>query len=105
MDRYFLKKIFVLYNIIDVIYFVGLKFVFELIKDLFFYYQNNVIGILVLFEEMCVVGVNSFIFSFLVIVYGNLDCVLFNENFCMGGIINLYGIFKYMVEQILEDFL
>lgn len=47
---------------------------------------------------MCLVNVKKLIFSFLVIVYGEFEFVLLIEKVRIGGMINLYGILKVMVE-------
>lgn len=56
---------------------------------------------LMLVDVMCDVGVFKLVFSLLVMVYGDLVSLLIWEDFFVGGIINLYGIFKFMVEMML----
>jgi len=104
LDREALKTVFARHAITDVIHFAGLKSVSESIKKPLAYYENHVVGTMVLLNEMALAGVNSLIFSSSATVYGNPDKVPLSEQSRTGGTTNPYGTSKLMVEQILADF-
>ena len=66
------------------------------------YYDNNVSGSLVLFEEMARAKVKTLVFSSSATVYGDPATVPINEDFPLGAT-NPYGRSKLMVENILRD--
>ncbi|WP_039028401.1 UDP-glucose 4-epimerase GalE [Leclercia adecarboxylata] len=99
-----LKTLFTQHTITDVIHFAGLKSVSESIAQPLAYYENNVVGTMVLLDEMQRAGVTSLIFSSSATVYGNPDAVPLSEKSRTGGTTNPYGTSKLMVEQILRDF-
>ncbi|MFZ3620584.1 UDP-glucose 4-epimerase GalE [Leclercia barmai] len=104
LDRDALKTLFTQHTITDVIHFAGLKSVSESIAQPLAYYENNVVGTMVLLDEMHQAGVTSLIFSSSATVYGNPDAVPLSEKSRTGGTTNPYGTSKLMVEQILRDF-
>ncbi|MEB6379536.1 UDP-glucose 4-epimerase GalE [Leclercia adecarboxylata] len=104
LDREALKTLFSQYTITDVIHFAGLKSVSESIALPLAYYENNVVGTMVLLDEMQQAGVTSLIFSSSATVYGNPDTVPLSEKSRTGGTTNPYGTSKLMVEHILRDF-
>lgn len=104
LDKNVLKEIFSTHSITDVIHFAGLKSVGESVKKPLEYYENNVVGSMVLLNEMLLTGVNSLIFSSSATVYGNPERVPLSEECQTGGTTNPYGTSKLMVEQILRDF-
>ena len=104
LDKNILRTIFSKHTITDVIHFAGLKSVGESIKKPLEYYENNVIGTIVLLNEMLNAGVNSLIFSSSATVYGNPEKVPLREDCQTGSTTNPYGTSKLMVEQILRDF-
>lgn len=104
LDRHALKTLFSQHTITDVIHFAGLKSVSESIAHPLAYYENNVVGTLVLLDEMQRAGVHSLIFSSSATVYGNPESVPLSEQSRTGGTTNPYGTSKLMVEQILADF-
>ncbi|OAT32237.1 UDP-glucose 4-epimerase [Buttiauxella brennerae ATCC 51605] len=104
LDRHVLRNIFSNHTITDVIHFAGLKSVGESITKPLEYYENNVVGTLVLLHEMLQAGVDSLIFSSSATVYGNPEKVPLSEECQTGGTTNPYGTSKLMVEQILRDF-
>lgn len=104
LDRHVLRDIFSNHTITDVIHFAGLKSVGESITKPLEYYENNVVGTLVLLHEMLQAGVDSLIFSSSATVYGNPEKVPLSEECQTGGTTNPYGTSKLMVEQILRDF-
>jgi len=104
LDRNSLKNIFSHHTIDTVMHFAGLKSVAESTKEPIKYYQNNVIGSLILLEEMIAAGIKKFIFSSSATVYGNPKSVPITENTQIGVTRNPYGASKFMVEQLLKDF-
>lgn len=102
-DEVVFVKVFDVYLIIGMIYFVVFKVVGELVVKLFEYYQNNIGGLFVVFKVMCECNVRQFVFSLFVIVYGVFECLLIDELFLLF-VMNLYGQLKFIVEQILCDF-
>ncbi|MEG1210277.1 MAG: UDP-glucose 4-epimerase GalE [Leclercia sp.] len=104
LDRNALKTLFAQHTISDVIHFAGLKSVSESITHPLAYYENNVVGTMVLLNEMQCAGVQNLIFSSSATVYGNPDTVPLSEQSRTGGTTNPYGTSKLMVEQILRDF-
>lgn len=85
-----------------VIHFAGLKAVGEAVRVPLDYYRVNVMGSLVLFEEMQKIGCNRLVFSSSATVYGDPDQVPIPENHPLRPT-NPYGHSKRMVEQIVED--
>ncbi|TDX16955.1 UDP-galactose 4-epimerase [Buttiauxella sp. BIGb0552] len=104
LDKNSLKEIFSNHAISDVIHFAGLKSVGESVRKPLEYYENNVVGTLVLLNEMLLAGIDNLIFSSSATVYGNPEKVPLSEECHTGGTTNPYGTSKLMVEQILRDF-
>jgi len=67
------------------------------------YYQNNVAATLALLQAMVNAGIKHLVFSSSAAVYGDPQYVPIDEAHAKGPI-NPYGLSKWMVEQILEDF-
>jgi UDP-glucose 4-epimerase len=101
-NRSFLRAVFKKYQINSVVHFAGLKAVGESIQKPLEYYVNNVMGSLLLFEEMTSAGVQNLIFSSSATVYGNPTSVPITENFPLKTT-NPYGQSKLMVENVLRD--
>ncbi len=101
-DRALLRVIFNKHRIDSVIHFAGLKAVGESVEKPLEYYDNNVIGSLVLIEEMSRSGVKTMVFSSSATVYGDPESVPIAENFPLKAT-NPYGQSKLMVEEILRD--
>ena len=101
-DRSLVKKIFKKYKIDSVIHFAGLKAVSE--SELFpiKYYKNNVLGSLILFEEMDLAGVKTIVFSSSATVYGEHSFSKYDENTPLRPV-NVYGKTKKVIEDILQD--
>ncbi|EHY5892154.1 UDP-glucose 4-epimerase GalE, partial [Shigella sonnei] len=102
-DRGKLRTIFKQHEITDIIHFAGLKSVGESIKAPLQYYNNNVMGAIVLLEEMISFNIPHIIFSSSATVYGEPTEIPVTERSKIGGTTNPYGTSKLMVEQILED--
>ncbi|MDD4601004.1 MAG: UDP-glucose 4-epimerase GalE [Negativicutes bacterium] len=101
-DHEALRQVFNSYTINSVIHFAGLKSVSESEEDPIKYYNNNVMGSLILFEEMARYAVSTIVFSSSATVYGNPGYTQYKENMHLRPI-NVYGRTKLMVEDILRD--
>lgn len=102
-DREVLQRIFAEHDIDSVIHFAGLKAVGESVAEPMKYYDNNVLGSLVLAEEMARAGVFNIVFSSSATVYGDPGKVPYAEDMKPGDTTNPYGTSKAMVERILTD--
>ena len=102
-DRSSLQKIFKTLKIDSVFHFAGLKSIKSSLKKPLDYYSNNVVGSIILFEEMAKANVKTIIFSSSATVYGNPKTLPINENFPTGDINNPYGRSKFYIENILKD--
>jgi UDP-glucose 4-epimerase len=103
-DRDCLDRIFKAHNILAVMHFAGLKAVGESVDKPLQYYDNNVVGSLVLLAAMHRAGVRNLVFSSSATVYGDPVSVPIREDFALGAT-NPYGRTKQMVEEILADWL
>ncbi len=101
-DREALQQAFLSHSISAVVHFAGLKAVGESEEKPLKYYDNNVIGSLILFDEMSKAGVHNLVFSSSATVYGDPGCVQYREDTPLAPI-NVYGRTKLMVEHILRD--
>ncbi|PCJ57275.1 MAG: UDP-glucose 4-epimerase GalE [Planctomycetota bacterium] len=101
-DRQGLATIFKNHSIDSVIHFAGLKAVGESNEKPIEYYENNVVGSLVLFDEMEKAGVRKIVFSSSATVYGEPEKNPISETAKLGHT-NPYGRTKYMIEFILKD--
>ena len=101
-DREALRKVFSRSEFESVIHFAGLKAVGESQDQPLKYFDNNVTGSVVLFEEMMAAGVCKLIFSSSATVYGDPGHVCYSETTPLRPI-NVYGRTKLMVEDILRD--
>lgn len=102
-DRNILKKIFLENNIDAIIHFAGLKAVGESVHKPLQYYDNNVYGSIVLFEEAQLAGCKMLIFSSSATVYGHPKELPITESSPTADVANPYGGSKLMVETILKD--
>jgi UDP-glucose 4-epimerase len=101
-DQITLRNTFKNYSISAVIHFAGLKAVGESEVQPLKYYDNNVSGSVVLFEEMERAGVKTLVFSSSATVYGDSGYVQYHEDTPLAPV-NVYGRTKLMVEDILRD--
>lgn len=101
-DRLILRSIFKTYDISSVIHFAGLKAVGESESDPLKYYDNNVNGSVILFEEMALAKVKSIVFSSSATVYGDPGTEKYTENLSLNPV-SVYGRTKRVVEDILVD--
>lgn len=102
-DRAVLQTIFFEHKIETVMHFAGLKSVGESVTNPVKYYENNVMGTLILADEMAAAGIFSIVFSSSATVYGNPQQTPITEKMLVGGTTNPYGTSKYMAERILAD--
>jgi UDP-glucose 4-epimerase len=101
-DRDCLRRILAEHAIDAVIHFAGLKAVGEGEQKPLEYYDNNVVGSLVLFEEMRRADVNTLIFSSSATVYGDKNQPPLREEMPVSAA-NVYGRTKLMIEDMLRD--
>lgn len=101
-DRATLRSVFANQSIDSVIHFAGLKAVGESEAEPLKYYDNNVNGSVVLFEEMARAKVTKLVFSSSATVYGDPGVVKYTEDLPLNPV-NVYGRTKLMVEDILRD--
>ena len=95
-DRALVRATFEQHAFDSVIHFAGLKAVGESEAFPLKYFDNNVSGSIVLFEEMMRANVNQLIFSSSATVYGNPGSVCYTEDTPLSPI-NVYGRTKLMV--------
>ena len=91
-------------DISSVIHFAALKAVGDSTVRPLKYYQNNVVGSVVLLDEMQKAGVKSLVFSSSCTVYGESKTVPITEEFPVGSVSSPYGRTKFMMEGIIEDY-
>lgn len=102
-DRKLVNKIFSTNSIDAVLHFAGLKAVGESVYEPIRYYDNNIVGSIILFDEMKKANVKKLIFSSSAAVYGLPDTVPITEKFSTGIISNPYARSKLIIEDILKD--
>ena len=101
-DRKLLHKLFK-NNLVDsVVHFAGLKAAGESEKYPLDYYDNNVIGSMVLLQEMKKANVKSIIFSSSASVYGNAPTVKCTEETQLNPV-SVYGKTKLIIEDMLKN--
>jgi len=97
-----LGDFFARHKIDAVIHFAGLKAVGESVEKPLLYYDNNLVGSIVLFEAMAEAGVKSIVFSSSATVYGDPATVPITEDFPLSAT-NPYGRSKLFIEEMLRD--
>ena len=97
-----LREIFRENKVDAVINFAGYKAVGESVEKPLMYYDNNLIGMIVLLEVMEEFSVKKLVFSSSATVYGVPKAMPLVEDNDMGAT-NLYGRTKLMIEHILVD--
>ncbi|WP_426132020.1 UDP-glucose 4-epimerase GalE [Pseudomonas sp. DWP1b1] len=102
-DGELLAKIFSAYSIDFVIHFAGVKAVGESVEDPLKYYNNNVLGSIVLCRTMARMNVYRLVFSSSATVYGESSEMPLREDSRSAAPTNPYGRSKLMVEQMLLD--
>lgn len=101
-DRDLVAKALAEHQTDAVIHFAGLKAVGESVEKPIEYYENNVQGSLVLFDEMRKQGCKRLVFSSSATVYGNPARVPITEDMPLQAT-NPYGRSKLMIEEMLRD--
>ncbi len=101
-DHSLLDSIFNSHIIQGVIHFAGLKSVSESQADPLKYYDYNISGSIVLFQEMLKANVHRLVFSSSATVYGAPDTPHYTEDLPTNPI-NVYGQTKLMIEKIIHD--
>ena len=101
-NKNLLRNIFEKDHIEFVIHFAGLKSVINSGKSPLEYYENNVLGSLILFQEMQSAGIKSLVFSSSASVYGNSKLNKCSENVPLVPV-SVYGKTKLIIEDILRD--
>jgi UDP-glucose 4-epimerase len=102
-DLQTLDQLFTEHHFDAVMHFAALIDVGESVKNPALYYHNNVAGTLALLQTMTRHRVNKFIFSSTAAVYGTPKTEKIEEgDLCHP--VNPYGMTKWMVENILDDF-
>ncbi|MBR2795590.1 UDP-glucose 4-epimerase GalE [Candidatus Saccharibacteria bacterium] len=105
LDSDKLNRLFKDFTFDAVIHFAGYKAVAESVAKPLKYYRNNLVSTLNLLDAMQKYDVKILVFSSSATVYGDQDGVKLTEDNQTGlGITNPYGQTKYMIEQILRDF-
>jgi UDP-glucose 4-epimerase len=102
-DREGLSRVFALHKIDCCIHFAGLKAVGESVVKPWEYYENNIIGTLVLLDVMRKHGCKNIIFSSSATVYGNPAQIPITETCPKGHCTSPYGQTKSMLEEIMTD--
>lgn len=102
-DNRLLQSIFRENKISAVVHFAGLKAVGESVSKPLEYYDNNVVGTMILLQTMQEFCVKRIVFSSSATVYGTPTSVPVHEDSPTGGTTNPYGTSKYMVERMLAD--
>jgi UDP-glucose 4-epimerase len=93
-------------NDIDVcIHFASLKAVGESTEKPLTYYHNNLISTINLLDILTLIKVKYFIFSSSATVYDPSNNTLKEENSVGNNITNPYGKTKYMIEEIISDYM
>ena len=101
-DRNGMARLFSRYRFESVIHFAGLKAVGESVSNPLRYYDNNVVGAVMLLEAMANASVRQLVFSSSATVYGDPQTVPIRENSPLSAT-NPYGRSKLMIEDILRD--
>lgn len=103
-DRATLIKTLRDHEIEAVMHFAAYAYVGESVHEPLMYYHNNVATTISVLECMKEAGVHKFVFSSTCAVYGDPDAVPITEDEKKAPV-SPYGRSKWMVEQILQDYL
>eukprot|EP01006_Ploeotia_vitrea_P002283 TRINITY_DN107016_c0_g1_i1.p1 TRINITY_DN107016_c0_g1~~TRINITY_DN107016_c0_g1_i1.p1 ORF type:complete len:396 (-),score=-1.38 TRINITY_DN107016_c0_g1_i1:26-1213(-) len=87
------------------IHFAGLKAVGESVEKPLMYYENNITGTLVLLKLMDKYNCTNIVFSSSATVYGMAKSPITEDTPVGSGITNAYGRTKFMIEEIIHDFI
>ena len=98
------KKLTDIGNIDFCIHFAGLKAVGESVDNPLLYYNTNIMSTLNLVEGLNICECKKLIFSSSATVYGSEKSPLTENNKIGNNLTNPYGKTKYMIEEILKDY-
>lgn len=101
-DRAFLETVFARHAFAAALHFAGLKSVTESLSEPLAYYDNNIIGSLVLLDVMQQHGVWRLIFSSSATVYGDAEQIPVPEDAPLSTN-NPYGSTKLQLERVFSD--
>ncbi|KAL8141590.1 hypothetical protein V2J09_014622 [Rumex salicifolius] len=101
-DRTALDRLFSSTNFDAVVHFAGLKAVAESVQKPLMYYDNNIVGTIILLEVMAAYGCKTLVFSSSATVYGWPKEVPCTEDFPLSAA-NPYGRTKLFIEEICRD--
>ncbi|KAL6556444.1 RmlD substrate binding domain [Orobanche gracilis] len=101
-DKPALEKLFASDKFEAVIHFAGLKAVGESVQKPLMYYDNNIVGTIVLLELMAAHGCKKLVFSSSATVYGSPKEVPCTEDSPISAL-NPYGRTKLLIEEICRD--
>ncbi|KAL6549848.1 RmlD substrate binding domain [Orobanche minor] len=101
-DKPALEKLFASDKFEAVIHFAGLKAVGESVQKPLMYYDNNIVGTIVLLELMAAHGCKKLVFSSSATVYGSPKEVPCTEDSSISAL-NPYGRTKLFIEEICRD--
>jgi UDP-glucose 4-epimerase len=102
-DRDLLDLIFTTTKIDAVMHFAAYTYVGESVVNPTKYYQNNLVGTLILLDAMRKHGVTNFVFSSTCATYGDPQTTPIDENHPQQPI-NPYGAGKLAIERVLQDY-
>ena len=97
------KQFFKSHSIQGIIHFAASKAVGESVEKPLLYYQNNLISLMNILEEMVFYKIESLIFSSSCTVYGQADTLPITENAAIKPAESPYGKTKQIGEDILRD--
>ena len=98
-----IERVFEKYDIEAVVHFAAFALVGESVENPAKYYRNNTFGTLNLLDTMLKYGVKKIVFSSTCATYGNPIYVPVDEKHPKNPV-NPYGMSKFMVEKIMEDY-
>lgn len=97
------QEFFKHHSIQGIIHFAASKAVGESVEKPLLYYQNNLISLMNILEEMLVYKIDGLIFSSSCTVYGQADSLPITENAAIKPAESPYGKTKQFGEEILRD--
>lgn len=100
-DRAFVKEVFAIERITDVLHFAANSLVGESMTDPLAYYDNNVFGTQVLLEAMRDAGVKRIVFSSTAATYGDQTVMPIDET-ALTNPTNTYGATKLAMESMIR---
>ena len=90
-------------DIIGIIHFAAYKYVGESVENPILYYQNNLISLINILDEMKKHNIKNIVFSSSCTVYGQPDISPVNENSPVKPAVSPYGNTKQISEEIIRD--